>query len=230
MNEGPPPIHPFPEKKGLPPLAWAGIGCAGILAIGVILMSLLVTRCGMSIAKSLKEHPAREAAAAVAGEYPELEIASENTETGAVTLRLKSSGSEAVTTYDDIAHGRVSFLDSSGNPASVFKGDLPKLPAWVPRYPSASGESSLLHQDLPARVHGITIADTTDALGDVEQFFETEASKLSSSMASSRSSSDINGARKLRLGFEGGKKTLEILAYGTSGSPLTIVTIYTEEK
>jgi hypothetical protein len=128
MNDGPPPLHQVPQKKGLPPLAWAGIGCAGILAIAVILMSLLVTRCGMSIAKSLKEHPAKDAATAVAGEFPELEIASENTETGATTLRLKSSGSEAITTYDDIAHGRVSFVDSSGNPASIFKGDLSKLP------------------------------------------------------------------------------------------------------
>lgn len=230
MNDGPPPLHQVPQKKGLPPLAWAGIGCAGILAIGVILMSLLVTRCGMSIAKSLKEHPAKEVAATVLGEYPEIATVAEDTETGAITLRLKSSGSEAATTYDDIAHGRVSFLDSSGAPIPVFKGDLTKCPPWVPRYPGGSGETSLLHQDLPANVHGIVIVDTTDTMAAVEKFFETEVGKLSSSLASSRNSADFNGARRLRLGFDSGKTSLEILAYGTPGSPLTIVTIYTEEK
>ena len=126
---------------------------------------------------------------------------------------------------------------ASDDPSFVIEEDYyRKAIAWDSTLAQAARNTTLGWHLTPAMGpiasdgSAVLTAQLTDSLGAVEKFFETEAAKLSSSLASSRSSSDINGARKLRLGFEGGKKTLVILAYGTSGSPLTIVTIYTEEK
>lgn len=183
----------------------------------------------MQVAKKFGEHPGKAAAEAVITANPDLEKTTENAEAGEVTLRLKSSGESIFTKYDDLVFGLTMAKDAAGNPVPLFKGDLTKVPAWVPRYPAASGETSILHQDLPDRITGILAATTTDSTDDVSKFFEAEASKLSLN-SKMQGSADFNGAKSIHLRYSGGKRELIVHGYGFPGSPLTIQTIYRETK
>lgn len=226
----PPPYPAAPPKKGLPPLAWAGIGCGGLILIAAIGVAFFALSVGKSVMKNFKEHPALPMVDAVLGAHPEIERRAEDKEAGSVTLVSKTTGNQVKASYEDLVHGRVLIPDASGTPIPLLQGDLTKLPSWVPRYPGASGLSSLGHQDLPDRIHGILIMETTDPVADVEKFFETEAGKLFTSSATSRSSIEINGVQRSKFSFSGGKKKIEIMVHGKSGSPLTVMVAYTEEK
>jgi hypothetical protein len=150
---------------------------------------------------------------------------------GTFTLRVKSSGKEVPgTTYADWLHGKVMIEDATGASVPALQGDLSKIPAWVPRYPGATGEVSLLQQDSPTRIHGIFVADTTDSKEAISSFFHSESEKIPGLTISGNSNADLNGKRSLKMSFSGGKYRLEIHAYGMPGGPMTVVTIYTEEK
>ncbi|WP_265594085.1 hypothetical protein [Haloferula sp. BvORR071] len=227
----PPPFPPPVRKKGLSPLAWAGIGCGGLTILGIALAAILGAKV-FTWAKSFTDHPAKAAAGEVLAAYPSVEKSNESKESGTLSLRLKSGGGSTDTSYDDIVHGRVEIPDASGTPQRVFQGDLTKVPSWVPRYPAPTtgGEISVLHQDLPDRIHGIIVADTPDGTEAIKKFFEEEADKLLSSRATTSGSADINGNRTYHASYSSGKRKLEIHAYGPKGSPMTIVTTYTEMK
>jgi hypothetical protein len=235
-NDIPPPFPPpvQPQKKGLPPLAWAGIGCGGLAIIAGVLCVIGLIKAGKSIAesvsKAVNEHPAKEAVATVFKDSPSFEKTAENPDVGTFTLRVKAGGEEVPTTYDDWLHGKVMIKDASGAAVPALQGDLSKIPAWVPRYPGATGEVSLLHQESPTQIHGILVADTTDSKEAIEVFFEAQSKKLFGFTSSSKSFSEINGKRRVDLSFSGGKQKFEIQAYGMPGAPMTMVTIYTEEK
>jgi hypothetical protein len=183
---------------------------------------------GMKMVKLLDEHPAKTAAEAVIATDSDLFKTSENPKAGEITLRKQSSGEPISTTYEDLVFGRTTVSDGPGNSAPLFRGDLTKVPAWVPRYPGVSGETSVVHLDLPDRT-GILAATTTDTAEDVEKFFEAEASKLSLSNSLS-TRTDFNGNKSIRLHYEGGKRELIVNTYNKSGSPVTVQTIYTEKK
>jgi len=224
--ETPPP--PFPQQgknKGLPPLAWFGIGCGGLIVVAAILAGIFVVKVGTSTIKKMAEHPAKEAAEAVVAAYPDIEKISEDSKSGSITLRSKSGGGQIVTTYDEVVHGRVTL-----NSTPVFQGDLIKVPAWVPRYPGASGEVSTFHQELPERVHGIIAADTTDTPEAMKTYFDTEVGKLFPISSATYGSTDFNGAKSIYIGYRDGKRFLEIRAYAAKGAPLTMQTSYSEDK
>jgi hypothetical protein len=229
----PPPFPPPVKKKGLSPLAWTGIGCGGLTILGVMLAAMgamkLVDFAKEGL-KSLNDHPAKAAATEILNAFPNVEKSNEKKESGTLRLHLNSGGDPVDTSYDDIVHGRVEIPDTSGTPVRIFQGDLAKVPSWVPRYPGATGETSVLHKDLPDRIHGMIVADSTDNSDAIDQFYEKEADKLFSIRSTARGSADINGNRTLYASYASGKRKLEIRAYGPKGAPMTILTIYTEEK
>ena len=226
----PPPFQAPVKKKGLHPAAWAGIGCGGLVLVAVVVVVIGAGKLFKGAMAKLKEHPAKEAAESVLREYPDLDKSGVDPEAGTVVLSSKANDETVATTYQEIAQGKVLMKDAAGAMVPVFQGDLAKLPAWVPRYPGATGETSLAHKDEPDRIHGIIVAETTDDLAAVETFFSGAAGKLFSISSSSRSSMDMNGARSLNLSYGGGKRKLEFHAFGAKGAPLTVVTVYGEEK
>lgn len=230
MNMAPPPYPGPAPKKGLPPLAWVGIGCGGLILVVLVIAGIVGLTVGKSVMKKFKEHPALPMAEEVLAASPGITRLAEDREGGSITLSSDSTGEQVKTHYDEIIHGKVTLPDASGTPVPLFQGDLTKVPAWVPRYPKATGTISLAHQDLSTRVHGIFVEETTDSVSDVETFSDAEAAKLFSFSSTSRSTSTINGLRKLRLSYASGKRKFEILAHGKSGSPTTVMTVYTEEK
>lgn len=230
MSQAPPPYPAMPPKKGLPPAAWVGIGCGSMILIIVLISGITALTVGRSAMKKFKDHPALPMVDAVLSAHPEVARLAEDKQAGSVTLAPPAKAAEVKASYEEIVHGKVTAPDRTGIRVPLFQGDLTKVPAWVPRYPAATGVVSLAHQDLPDKIHGILVMETTDSAADVEKFFNTEAGKLFSASATSSNSFDFNGVRRAKFSYAGGKRKIEILAYGKSGSPLTVMTIYTEEK
>jgi hypothetical protein len=228
----PPQLPETANKKGLPPLAWAGIGCGGLTLLAVVAGALLVGTCakkGIHMASELAANPAKTAAENMVNEHPGLEKVSEDEAAGQMTIRLKDSGETVTLGYPDLARGKIPFKDAAGTPLPAGPGDLAKIPGWVPRYPGVAGETAVFHEETPARIVGIVTATTPDDSDTVARHFEGEAIKLSLD-SSGRTSLDFNGSKTLRLTFRGAKRELVVIAFGKSGDPLVIQTTYQETK
>lgn len=106
-------------KKGLSPLAWVGIGCGGLLIIGII----VVTVGGYFVAKTVQEavgdNPAAAAAEAIVALNPELELIESDREAGTMTVRESSTGKQVTVDYSALERGELSFDDGSGETVSI---------------------------------------------------------------------------------------------------------------
>lgn len=105
-----PPVTPaaLPVKKGLPPLAWVGIGCGGLLLIGIIVvigLGLLGANKMKEMGVDFQKNPERAAAEMVVSMRPDLEKISTNEEAGTITVRNKD-GKEMTLTYKEISEGK----------------------------------------------------------------------------------------------------------------------------
>ncbi len=122
----PPAASPAPVvvKKGLPPLAWVGIGCGGLILIGIILMLV----AGVFISKKAKElgvdfskNPEKAAAELIVSMTPDLEKVSSDDVAGTITIRMKD-GIEKTLTYKDIQEGKFATDQATPMPEP---GDVP---------------------------------------------------------------------------------------------------------
>ena len=230
MSQPPAPQIPGTEvkKKGMPALAWVGIGCGGIILIGIVCVVLggawLFKR-----GKAIMANPGKASAEFVVASNKDFEKVSENDETGEMTIRIKSSGQQVTLKYDDLAKGRIMVKDKDGNVTQLGLGDLGRVPAWVPRYPGASEEASLMQAEDAAQISGMLTFATTATAEDVRKFYEDEAGKLSLESSSS-SAMNLNGVDTINLHFSGGRRTMTVDVFGKSGEPLGVKVLYTEKK
>ncbi len=216
-----------PANKGLPPLAWAGIGCGGLLLAGVVAIALMVGTCakkGIQMASERTANPGKAAAEKMVAEHPELEKVSEDDTTGQMTIRLKDSGESVTLGYAELGRGDIPFKDAAGSLLPAGPGDLAKIPTWVPRYPGATDERAIFHDEYPGRLRGIITTRTTDPIGVVKKFFEVETAKDWNDY------SGVSGSDSFHLRFKEGKRELTVIAFGKSGDPLVIQTTYKETK
>ncbi len=104
-----PPLGPNeqPRKKGLPALAWVGIGCGGL----VILAAILLIAGGIFGAKKLKDigvdirdNPEGAAAELIIDLHPNYQKVSADPEAGTITVR-SNTGVERTLTYQSIMDG-----------------------------------------------------------------------------------------------------------------------------
>lgn len=220
------------KKKGMPALAWVGIGCGGIVLIGivcVVLAGFWGFRKVKEVAKELTSNPGKSSAEFVVASNKDLEKVSENDETGEMTIRIKSSGQQLTLKYDDLAKGRVMVKDKDGNVTQLGLGDLERVPAWLPRYPGAKEEASLMQSEDAKQMTGMLSFTTTDTVEDVRKFYEYEARKLTFNSSGSRSM-NFNGTETINLKFEAGTREMTVDIYGKSGEPLGVKVLYVERK
>ena len=125
---------PDPEpKKGLSPLAWIGIGCGGLVLLGVIVMVVL----GVSLfnwgrealedvsgeqslsdlVESLEDNPVRTLAETAIRMNPEFELLSTDDAAGTITFRNIETEEEATLNFEDIAEGRFTMTTPEGEVA-----------------------------------------------------------------------------------------------------------------
>jgi hypothetical protein len=94
-----------PQKKGLSPLAWVGIGCLGLLVIGGIVatvVTVLVVGKVKQVATEMEEDPVATTAKLLAAANPDVELVATDKENRTVTFRDVKTGEELTFGYDDI--------------------------------------------------------------------------------------------------------------------------------
>ena len=109
-------------KKGLSPLAWIGIGCGGLLLIGVVVLSVGGYFFVKTASDFVGDNPAAAAAEAMVRINPELELVDSNREAGTITIREKSTGKEVTVNYSQLERGELIFEDGEGEEVRIQSG------------------------------------------------------------------------------------------------------------
>ena len=143
-----------------------------------------------------------------------------------MTIRTKD-GKEMTLSYKDIAEGRITMTDDSGNVTTLGSTDLSAVPAWVPKTDDFSDGVSLFHSEAGGKVSGQFSGKSSKGVEDLKTYFEGAASAqgLSSNSSSSMSMGSTSVAT---LEFSGSGKTLKIVITEKSGTATLINTHYSE--
>ncbi|MCW1913897.1 hypothetical protein OJ996_09945 [Luteolibacter sp. GHJ8] len=222
---GPPPGHGHAPKKGLPPVAWVGIGCGGLIILIAVIAGITAMTVGKKVMEAFKAHPGQDAVTALMEKLPDYEKVSEDVEKGSITIRAKASGENIATDYDSLVLGKTEVKDATGAATPIAKGDLSKIPAWVPRYPGAIDEKMVVQRDDASQTSGVLVFTTNDAAQAVVDSYEKAAIPIGFSgnySGSSEMGSRISKERR----YSGGGRVLRVHVHGVSGPPWIVQVIY----
>lgn len=183
-------------KKGLPALAWIGIGCGVIVLIGAIALvagGVFVAKKVKDAAGDFEKNPTLAGARMIVKLNPEWEEVSVDEKAGTITVREKKTGKETTVGLDDLAKGRVTFSSEGKSYTVEAQGDHEtgqlkvtdesgktvfsaggaggaKAPDWVPTYPGTSAKGGLVMQN-GASVSGSFQVATDDAPEKVVDYY-----------------------------------------------------------
>ncbi len=117
----PPPTPQRAKKKGISPLAWALIGCLGLMvliggcfAFGTFFLAKKAKNVIEGVAADFEDDPALAAAQMLVGLNPDLELVESDSRKGTFTIRDKKGGEVVTVDYHDIEKGRLSFDTGEG--------------------------------------------------------------------------------------------------------------------
>ncbi len=205
MSQSVPPSVPgaIPPKKGLGLFAWLGIGCGGIILLGIVAIIASTLFLGPKLKKMAAEaekNPAKFAAEMAVKLNPEIELIKSDDETGRITFREKSSGKEITLSYDDIAQGKLTMAadgreisvnaapgpDGAGSvvirsgeeKTTIQTGEAAKsgLPVWVSEmlYPNSSSTKNDFSTSQGGKRMGSISGTTTDSLATVSAHYKAK--------------------------------------------------------
>ena len=228
MNDfqtGPPAI---PEKKGIPPLGWVGIGCGTLIVIAVVILTMLVGWCKRTVGDlaDFQKNPEKAAAELMVKMNPDVEKISEDDSRGEMTIRTKD-GKEMTLRYKDLSEGRFSYTDAEGNSGQFGAANLSNVPAWVPRVPSTKVVMMSMLNSNSGKVSGLYSATSTDTADVLDEFFKAEAAKLNFT-ESSRTTLGANGVETRNLSYAGDGRKLNIILTGKPGEDVQVNVGYEE--
>ncbi|CAN5372134.1 hypothetical protein BH23VER1_BH23VER1_27230 [soil metagenome] len=220
MIEEPPPTPPAPPanapepKKGLPPIAWVGIGCGGLLVIAII-AAVIFFAWGASkvteFAADVQKNPGK--AIEMAARFdPNLDVVSTDEAAQTVTVRMNDTGKEVTLSFDDIRQGGLDILTSEGESFSLGAGTATDLPEWIPTYPNTISTQGLLSSSSNEGTNGSFVITTGDApeiaIREYTSLLEAEGYELSKTTISTGTSDQ----RMLTAKAENPERTLTIIA------------------
>lgn len=206
MNEPqtPPPAPPLtptpPQKKGLSPLAWVGIGCLVLL----LLAALTTATCSYFVGKKVKEvagdldfekNPIRASAEIMVRLNPELDLVEVDDDEGTMTIRNKRTEEVVTLDFGDIAEGRwgwstdegevtfdvntegegglVTVTTDEGETTWGSASSTSEPPKWVPRYPGAARGTLTFTSESAGEIAGIWSMETADEVDQVSDFYQS---------------------------------------------------------
>jgi hypothetical protein len=110
-----------PQKKGLGPLAWVGIGCGSLVLIGIIVMVVIGFMAKDFVAEAQKNPTRAAVSVAVKFSGGQLELVAEDDVNKRYTLKDKKTG--ALTTI---------YWDAQKNEPVTIPGDFSAIPGAQP--------------------------------------------------------------------------------------------------
>lgn len=243
----PPPGAGAPPKPGLP--TWAkvliGCGCAALLlgAVGIGLLGW-----GAKKAAEYVSDPAKMAELIISQD-PNLEVVENNKSAGTITVRDKTTGETTTFNYADITEGKFSVTGSDGKTATVDGSDAKNggninitgpdgqkislgsgndLPAWLPVYPNAKGETANYGAEVGNERSGVASQNTADDVAAVKawyaDYFQREGYTVKS-----QSQNDNGGDKTVLFAVE--KTGIDLgVVLASSGGETTITLTYKGPK
>ncbi len=126
VSQTPQPAPEPPKKKGLPVLAWVGIGCGTIVLLVIIGLVALggyavhkVKQAGFDPAL-WKKNPTAAAAKIVTTMNPDVEVVSTDNDSQTITLRNKKTGKTVTVDLKDVKNGKFRFFDEEGKESTLM--------------------------------------------------------------------------------------------------------------
>ncbi len=188
-----------PERQGLHPLAWVGIGCGVILVIVVAAMLIggfFLARTVKNVAGDFENNPGLAAARLIVKASPELEEVEVDEDAGTMTVRNTKTGELITVNFEDIKEGRFSWTadgeevtvdvsdaedgtvriessDGDGFALTTGAAVTDEIPEWVPVYPGSEPENrgTMTTED---SINGNFSLSTDDTVAEVLDFFRSE--------------------------------------------------------
>ena len=240
---------PAPERKGLHPLAWVGIGCGVILVIVVAAMLIggfFLARTVKNVAEDFEDNPGLAAARFVVKASPDLEEVETDEEAGTMTIRNTKTGELITVNFEDIKEGRFSWTadgeevsvdvsdaesgtvkieSSDGDGFQLTTGDAvtEAIPDWVPVYPGTEPKNrgSMKTDEM---VSGNYTTKTGDSAEKVLEYFRDTLKAEGYQVNINTYTSDDSGGGIVNGSLESEGKTVVVLVNTDGGSTGITVT------
>jgi hypothetical protein len=201
--------------KKLSPLVWVGIGCAGLIVVGMIAAGVFVYwvkgKAEDYVAEAEK-NPTLAAAKLLAAADPDLEIVSSDDQAQTVTFKNNKTGETATVNLEQIQQGKISFTTNEGTTSfsadqgtATFTGpdgqkstwgDGAELPNWVPAY-SGTTPVGVANVNSQENMGGMFTMETPDAADKVIDWYKAKLAGAGFKETASNSSSSSGTAMQI---------------------------------
>ena len=243
-----------PERKGLHPLAWVGIGC-GVLMVIIIAVIMVggffLARTVKDVAEDFENNPGLAAAKLIVKASPDLEEVDIDEDAGTMTVRNTKTGELITVNFDDIKEGRFSWTadgeevtvdvsdaedgtvkieSSDGDGFAITTGAAvsEEIPDWVPVYPGSepANRGTMKTND---SVNGNFTLGTDDAVSEVIEFYREHLKSIGFQVTvNTYSGGDSEGAM-INSVQEAENRTV-IVVIGSDDGSTTVNVTYSSKK
>lgn len=188
------------QKKGLHPMAWVAIGCAGLLFVVFLVVGVggvFAVKKGKELVQEIEANPTKAAAEWVVKLNPDLELIESDETAGTMTIRNKKTDETVTLDYEAIKDGRIEWKNQDGETSSISVGpselgegapaiqistaegvtqlggnvDLSKVPDWVPAYPGALDREGAFASENASGVSGAFSFKSRDKPSAVIEYY-----------------------------------------------------------
>jgi len=242
-----------PQKKGLPTLAWVGIGCGVIILIVMVVLvagGLFVANKVKDVAGDFENNPGLASARMMVKLNPDWEEVEVDEDAGTITVLEKSSGKEVTVNFDDLEEGRLSFTTDGeettitagqdeddggitvtgedGTTTYSASGDVGELPGWVPIYPGTkpSGGHRMTQGEAFSGAFQLT---TSDGPAEIMEYYRKELEQLGFEVSVNTYSSGGQTGGMVNGGDEAGKRGVAVMVAQESGKPTEMSVSYSQD-
>ncbi len=243
-----------PERKGLHPLAWVGIGCGVILVIVVIAMLIggfFLARAVNDVAGDFENNPGLAAAKLIVKASPDLEEVEVDEEAGTMTVRNTKTGELVTVNFEDIQKGRFSWTadgeevtvdvsqaedgtvkiesgDGDGFAITTGAAVSEEIPDWVPVYPGSepANRGTMTTND---SVNGNFTLSTDDAVAEVLEFYRNGLKEAGFQATVNTYSGADNEGAMINSVLEAENRTV-IVVIGRDDGATTVNVTYSSKK
>lgn len=230
---------PPPVARKTSPIVWVLVALAGLFVlfiIGTIGVGAFVfhkARQAGFDTDLARRNPAAAVARMAAMANKDVEILGEDDRAGTITMRDRHSGKTITMSFNQMRNGiRFSADDENGKTAVMeIGGDEAKLPSWVPKYPTSSGEQSTFSvrgSDESGGGNGGNYSFTTsDSPAKVMEFYQAKARDLGLKVKVN-ATTDAGGM--IVATEEPGDRSLTVVVGGDSSKSTSVNVTYADKK